>query len=155
MKSIKSIDIPWNPKSTLKISHEIKSISTSQSQKSIRVPHQVLPTSSRSRKSLSCERTFRNEFQASELRRRLSELCRSVAEAGTGTMGWSAGRGRGSHGISWNLNGENMEKHRENRWKNWLTWLVVTGTWLLFMNLYVMLGSVSSSQLTNSYFSEG
>eukprot|EP00435_Cladocopium_sp_Y103_P027055 s1977_g6.t1 len=32
------------------------------------------------RKSLSCERTFRNEFQAPELRQRLQDLCRSVAE---------------------------------------------------------------------------
>lgn len=32
------------------------------------------------RKSLSCERTFRNEFQAAELRQRLQDLCRSVAE---------------------------------------------------------------------------
>ena len=33
-----------------------------------------------SRKSLSCERTFKAEFSAVELRNRLKELCRQVAE---------------------------------------------------------------------------
>ena len=37
-------------------------------------------------------------------------------------------------------------------WKNYWYWLVVTGTWLLWLSIQL---GMSSSQLTNSHFSEG